>query len=319
MVRLLPFLLVLLYAAPWLLRAELQHRTFVYKKIGKVEVHADVYRPDDRKARPVLVWLHGGALINGNRIGVPGKLKALAEREGYVLVSLDYRLAPETKLPGIIGDVMDGLDWIRQKGPELFQADPRRLVIAGGSAGGYLTMMAGVRHRPAPNALVTYWGYGNLLADWYLKPSTHYRSTRPLIESKVAWAGVGRGVPTGSTRETSRTRSRFYLFQRQQGTWTKVVSGFDPVKQRDKILPYCPVENLTRNYPPILMIHGTKDNDVPYYESANMAKALKRLGAPHELITIQNGGHGLGGGDPKLIAQAHERALAFIRKHLGGK
>src|SRR5581483_6419672 len=108
-------------------------------------------------------------------------------------------------------------------------------------------------------------------------------------------------------------------YLRQNGLWTRDVTGFDHVKDRAKLDPFCPVRNITPDYPPILMIHGTNDDDVPYELSANMAKELERHKVVHELITVPGGGHGLGGADKKLIEQAHARALAFLRSKLGAK
>ncbi len=94
------------------------------------------------------------------------------------------------------------------------------------------------------------------------------------------------------------------------------MTGFDPETQREKLDPFCPVRNITRRYPPILMIHGTEDTDVPYGLSAAMAKELARHGVEHELVTVPDAGHGLGGGDQKQVADAHARALEFIKEHL---
>ncbi len=68
-----------------------------------------------------------------------------------------------------------------------------------------------------------------------------------------------------------------------------------PESERAKLDRYSPVRNITPEYPPILMVHGTNDDDVPYQESADMAAALKAKHVPLELITVENGGHGLGG------------------------
>jgi acetyl esterase/lipase len=127
-------------------------RTYTYKTVGDIRVRADVYRPDDGKVRPVVVWLHGGALIVGSRADVPKDLLALCRSEGYVLVSFDYRLAPEVKLPAILDDLRDAFRWLRERGPKLFHANPARVAVAGRSAGGYLTLMAGVCVRPRPPA-----------------------------------------------------------------------------------------------------------------------------------------------------------------------
>ncbi|NQT16262.1 MAG: alpha/beta hydrolase, partial [Planctomycetes bacterium] len=113
--------------------------TYTYKQVDGLKLQADVYRADDAAVRPAVVWMHGGALIMGSRHGVPGRLLNLCRDEGFVLVSIDYRLAPEVQVPAIIEDVRDAWTWIRQKGPELFHVDPNKLLASGGSAGGYLT------------------------------------------------------------------------------------------------------------------------------------------------------------------------------------
>jgi acetyl esterase/lipase len=104
-------------------------------------------------------------------------------------VSFDYRLAPEVKLPAIIKDVRDAFRWLRERGPGLFHADPDRLVVTGGSAGGYLTLMTGFCVQPRPRALVAYWGYGDVDGDWYTKPSEHYRKQVPLRVMARAFLG----------------------------------------------------------------------------------------------------------------------------------
>ena len=83
--------------------------------------------------RPVLVWIHGGALINGHRAGISGRVKKAMLNAGYALVSIDYRLAPETMLPGIIEDVEDAFKWIRKEGPKRFNVDTSKIAVSGGS------------------------------------------------------------------------------------------------------------------------------------------------------------------------------------------
>ncbi len=79
-----------------------------------------------------------------------------------------------------------------------------------------------------------------------------------------------------------------------------------------------PVRNVTKDYPPTLMIHGTKDTDVPHQQSVMMAEQLTKRGVEHKLISIPGGEHGLGGGDAKLINAAYESALAFVNRHMKG-
>jgi len=313
------FIFVLGFIVPvavWADEPAFEKKTYEYKKAEAVAVHADVYRAANMKVRPVVVWIHGGALIVGSRHDVPANILKLCRQEGYILVSIDYRLAPEVKLPAIIADLKDAFAWIRDKGPQLFHASPDKIVVTGGSAGGYLTMMTGICVQPPPRALVAYWGYGDVDGDWYTKPSSFYREKTPLVDKDVALQAVGGPVLTETSGKTGQARGSYYRYLRQNGLWTKAVTGFDPAEDRAKLDPYCPVRNITDKYPPILMVHGTKDTDVPYELSANMARALAQNKVPHELVTVAGGGHGLGGGDPKRIAEAHARALAFIREQL---
>jgi acetyl esterase/lipase len=183
--------------------------------------------------------------------------------------------------------------------------------------------MTGFHVKPRPRALVAYWGYGDVDGDWYTRPSEFYRHQGPLISKEEALRGVGGKVLTGTDGGTGGQKARglFYRYLRQNGLWTREVTGFDPVRDRSKLDPYCPVRNVTADYPPTLLVHGTEDTDVPYEESAAMAKELARHKVPHELVTVPGAGHGLAGGDRKLVDEANAKALEFIRDHLraGGK
>lgn len=290
-------------------------RTHVYKSVGDLRIRADVYRHDDSVKRPVIVWLHGGALIMGSRTAVPQQLKDLARAEGFVLISLGYRLAPEAQLQEIISDLRDGIHWVHESGPELFHADPSRLVVAGASAGGYLALMSGFGSEHRPTAIVAYWGFGDVDGDWTTKPAEAYRKGK-LIGREDAWAGVGAAVLTATNKQNGRGRSTFFLYLKQTGRWINAVSGLDPTKDRAKLTPYCPIRNVTPEFPPTLFLHGTADRDVPVEQSLSMAGELKKHGVPNESIIIERGGHGLWGGDRKLIEQAFERSTKFITERL---
>ena len=305
--RLIAALLLLAQGAP------LPRKTHVYKEAGGVPVSLDVYRPADDAVRPVLVWIHGGALIRGTRSAVPKNLLELCQAEGFALVSIDYRLAPQVKVPDIIADVKDAMRWVREKGPALEKLDPKKLVVAGGSAGGYLTLMTGVCVEPKPTALVAYWGYGDVDGDWYTKPSEFYGKQPILSVEETAKALSPDVVTAPPSPDQDKARSRYYLSLRQAGHWTREVTGLSPGRELD---PYCPVRNVSPSYPPTILVHGTEDNDVPHDRSENMAREFEKHKVPHEFVSVPGAGHGLPGGNPKLVADAHARALAFIKKHL---
>jgi acetyl esterase/lipase len=81
---------------------------------------------------------------------LPADENDLFLRAGCIVVSIDDRLAPETKLPTIVEDVEDAYRWVREKGPGLFQCDPERLAVVGQSAGAYLAVMSGARFHSSP-------------------------------------------------------------------------------------------------------------------------------------------------------------------------
>lgn len=286
--------------------------TYVYKTVGSCQIKADVHQAAPGARKSAVMWIHGGALIMGSRKGLDGRVHAELVRRGFVVVSIDYRLAPETKLPGIIEDVRDAWRWVRQEGPKRFGIDPDRIATAGGSAGGYLTLMTGFCLEPRPRALVSYYGYGDITTPWYSQPDEFYRS-QPLVSKDEASGAVGKQEV--SEPPAPNRRGRFYLYCRQNGIWPNEVAGHDPHAEPRWFDPYCPIRHVTAKYPPALLIHGTQDTDVPYSESKNMAARLAEVGVKHEFITVQGAGHGLTGAKPDKVAEIARQAAEFIEAH----
>jgi acetyl esterase/lipase len=251
----------------------------------------------------------------GHRGGIDQRLTEALLDDGFAVVSIDYRLAPETQLPEIIRDVEDAFRWVRAKGPELFHADPERIAVSGGSAGGYLTLVTGFRVHPRPKALVAFWGYGDLTGAWYSEPSPHARHQHSKLTRDDAYKQVS-GPPIADARDRKGDGGAFYQFCRQQGLWPKAVSGWDPKLEASKFFPYEPVRNVTGDYPPTLLIHGEKDTDVPHEESVIMAAALKKHDVEHRLISVPDGEHGLPGADRRAVDEAYRVAIDFIRKRV---
>ena len=305
---------------PLFVRAQrkLIKKTVAYREVDGHRILADVYRPTGKQLRPVIIWIHGGALIMGHRGGVHPRVRMIAEQQGYGLVSIDYRLAPETKLPGIISDIEAAFQWLAQIGSRQFHLDPSRVVVTGGSAGGYLTLVTGYRAKPRPKALVALYGYGDLVGDWYSTPSPHPRHNRRKIARREAVMQTD-GTVISDARRRKGNGGWIYLHYRQQGIWPQEVSGFKRDTIAKQIRPYEPLRNVSKQFSPTLLIHGTKDTDVPFEQSRLMAAEFKRHGVDHQLLPIANGEHGFGGGSPAEIDQAYEVMRTFIIKHLEDK
>jgi acetyl esterase/lipase len=246
-------------------------------------------------------------------------------RAGYVIVSVDYRLAPESKLPAILEDIDDAYRWVRERGPQLFHVDRDRIGVVGNSAGGYLTLMAGNRLTPRPRALVSFYGYGDITGEWTTRPSKFYLE-RGRIAKEEAEKVVGERALSESPLFP---RVTFYNYCRQNGLWPKAVTTFDPDGEPAKFEPFCPVRHVTKDYPPTLLLHGDQDRDVPFAQSEQMAAALEQHQVPHQLLRMEKFDHlfdkfpngwgpnaePIGLKNPK-VAAAFDQVVAFLNKYV---
>ena len=262
--------------------------TFTYKTVGSLPLRADVYQPADSGLRPVVVWIHPGALIMGSRAMLPNDELDRFLRAGFVVVAIDYRLAPETKLPEIVRDVDDAVRWIRARGTALFRGDPKRVAVVGASGGAYLALLAGARVEPPLSAVVSLYGYGDVTGEWYTRPDRFY-TTLPRVSRAEAMRAIGQreiaqAPPNGD-------RAAFYTYLRQNGLWPQEVVGLDPDLQAERFLPYNVEHLITPRYPPTLLLHGDQDIDVPITMSERLAAVLERQGVSHEFIRLEGFNH----------------------------
>jgi dipeptidyl aminopeptidase/acylaminoacyl peptidase len=156
-----------------------------------------------------------------------------------------------------------------------------------------------LRVQPRPRALVSFWGYGDIAGSWYSQPDAFYRQ-KPLVTKEEAEKSAG---------------AMLYLYCRQQGLWPKVLTGYDPETNPRAFDAFCPVRNVTPDYPPTMLIHGTKDTDVPYELSAQMDKELTAKGVAHEFVTIPEGGHGFGKDQAEIASRTYQQVIEFLKKY----
>jgi acetyl esterase/lipase len=109
-----------------------------------------IYRPKDA-LRAALVYFHGGGWVLGSLESGDASCRALANRSRCVVVSIDYRLAPETKFPGAVDDAYAAVRWVTDDAADL-RIDPTRIAVGGASAGGNLAAAAALvaRERGGP-------------------------------------------------------------------------------------------------------------------------------------------------------------------------
>lgn len=98
----------------------------------------DIYYPEDKREYYTVIWLHGGGLTYGQK-EIPDGLK----NKGIAVVAVNYRLSPRAVAPAYLNDVAAASAWVF-KNIEKYGGDPKKIIIAGHSAGGYLATMIGL-------------------------------------------------------------------------------------------------------------------------------------------------------------------------------
>jgi len=115
------------------------------------QIPARVYIPREGEDLPVLVFFHGGGWVLGDLDSVDSLCRSLANAADCVVVSVEYRLAPEHKFPAAVEDAYSATKWTANSATS-FSGDPRRIAVGGDSAGGNLaaavSLMARDKHGP---------------------------------------------------------------------------------------------------------------------------------------------------------------------------
>lgn len=254
-----------------LMAAEPTRVDIEYAKLGDRSLKLDLYRPQrDATARrsPLVVWVHGGAWRSGSKDNVP-LLRWLDH--GFAIASVEYRLSPEAKFPAQVHDIKAAIRFLRARSDEL-GLDPERFVIAGGSAGGHLAALVGVSSGIAPlegttgeqvdaasdtpsdvSAIVSFYGASDL--QTILKQSTEY--------------GLSVRVPA-----------------------LQLFLGGQPTELPEVAKLASPVTHVDPTDPPLWLIHGDADPQMPVQQSRQLADLYRQTGLPVDFEVIPGGRHG---------------------------
>lgn len=271
-------------------------------------VRMDIYAPRDRsKPHPAVLWVHGGgwsrgdARTSGAYANWPAVLASLAAR-GFVVASLDYRLSGEARFPAQIQDVKAAIRHLRTQGGML-GVDASRVYLWGGSAGGHLASLAAVtcgaaEYDPQPST-------GRLSRS---QINALKGSKPPPVDDCVQGAALWYGI---------------FDLEHVPSVNVADLLGCDPAACRDVARAASPFYRIGKTVPPMLLIHGTKDETVDVSQSKAMTAALRRTGAKAELLLIPDVDHGLTGSTPQITRDANLLALgrtfAFFESLAAGR
>jgi acetyl esterase/lipase len=228
---------------------------------------------------PAVVCIHGGGWTGGSRDGWEGTCKELARR-GFVAVTIQYRFAPAFPFPAAIEDVQAAVRWVRSNAERL-KVDPNRIGTLGDSAGGHLAQCLGV----------------GADAD-RLAPESAGQSCR--VQCVVNIYG-----PNDLTRH--------YHYNPGVDNLLKNFLGGDVEHARRNFVLASPYFWVTPDAAPTLIIHGTKDDIVPFEQGELMLERLKQAEVEAVLLPIEGAGHGFQGADRE---KAHAAMYDWLEKHL---
>jgi len=256
----------------------------VYMKAGDKPLKMDIAKPKSGEGPfPAVICIHGGGWRGGDKTQMNNSIYALAQ-QGYVAATIQYRLVPEARFPSQIQEARAAVQYVRAHAKEL-NVDPDRIGVIGGSAGAHLALLIGTT------------------GDKEFEPVGDNPTVSTKVNVVVSLAG-----PTDLTPEFPAPAQ-------------KMVDDLLNKPKKDKSEDYAkasPLHYVTPGDAPILMVHGTKDELVPYDQTTKLLDACKKAGVEAELFTIKDGGHG-GGGDPKEWAAAIVKSAEFLSKHLKQK
>lgn len=255
-------------------------RTLSYAVRDGVPLLADVYRPAASGSYPVVVMVHGGCWIAGERTKTDGVATDLA-KAGFVVMTIEYRLltvehsfpcnAPSLpamhlnrslNLQNMADDVMLAVSFAKAKARE-WQGDPARLGVIGFSAGAHLSLVAAYTGTPGIKAVADWFGPTNF------ETLTTTTSIPPLTANDIF-------AKAKATPELS------------------------------------PVNLVTPNSPATLLLHGDHDTIAPLAQAQELSQKLQAAGVTQKLVVYPDDGHGL----PKHQDEATLESIAFFRQYL---
>ena len=149
-------------------------------------VRARLYVPrDDGAARPLMLYFHGGGWVVGSLDGYDTTCRRLALKADCVVVSVDYRLAPEDPFPAAVNDAWDATAWCAREAARL-GGDPRRIVVAGDSAGGTLAAVVALMARDAGAPAIALQALVYPVVDLTRETASHARNAQGYMLTTAA-------------------------------------------------------------------------------------------------------------------------------------
>ena len=264
------------------------HRDLIYGRVGERELPLDLYLPLDTSSPvPVVIWVHGGGWRGGSK-GNGGRALNMTTR-GFAVVDVEYRLSGEALFPAQIEDCKTAVRWVRVNAKK-YNLDSDRIGAWGSSAGGHLVAMMGLTH------------------DENVFETDDHSQYSSQVQAICNWFG-----PTDFLRMNDFEGRIDH--DAADSPESRLIGG--PIQEnKEKVAAANPITYVSKNDPPMLIIHGEKDLSVPYNQSELLYAAMKKAGLDVALYKVVNADHGFRNATQDSAASLFEMSAQFLEKHL---
>lgn len=249
----------------------------------------DVFTPKSDKPTPLVIWIHGGAWQQGSKNGGNPAMTLLDK--GYAVAAINYRLSQHAVFPAQIEDCKAAVRFLRANAKK-FNLNADAFGAWGSSAGGHLVALLGT--------------------SGDVKELEGEVGDHKVVSSRVQAVCDFFG-PTDLTKMAAQTKGKPQIDHDAPNSPESKLIGGAIQKNTEKAAKANPLTFVTKDDPPVLMLHGDADPLVPLGQSEILLDALKKAGVEAELVVIKGGGHGGPGFD---AAPRREKIAAFFDKHL---
>jgi acetyl esterase/lipase len=234
-----------------------------YARVGETSLKLDLHRPQGDNP-PLIVYVHGGGWRAGSKEDVP--IADLYDK-GFAIASVDYRLSTQAVFPAQVHDIKAAIRFLRANAG-VFHLNTTKIAIIGSSAGGHLAALVGV---------------SNGSQELEGKVGEHLDQSSD-VQTIVSYYGAS-NLETILSQSTPKGRD-FRI------PALKLLLGDTPDKKPALAKLASPVAHLDKSDPPLLLIHGDADPQMPPQQSQELAKAYESLGLPVTLILLPGSLHG---------------------------